>query len=310
MTKLIHTSMKFPAVALGLAFCLTICLGTASGQTQSAPDTTAPRGGAPAGTPYVPPPPSKYHLGLALAPNASFGMSRDYAHWNEGLVGQFGFRFIFDIMFTETYAISTGIHVFNTGGRIMRYQATDGGMQSELEVIEQIELVQRLQYVELPVTFKMRTREIGYTTFLGEFGLGLGVNTRAEADERRVISHTRDAVIGGDWGLTGATFGEESQRVIMDQREESGEYANWVKSFRPAMIIGLGLERRFTGSTALHLGLTYNMGLNSIYNNDAFHPDPVRSTDDELPRFFDGETDPVKMHGKSSSLSLSVGLMF
>jgi hypothetical protein len=308
MTKLIHTSMKVPAVALGLAFCLTTFWGAASGQTQSTPDSA--RSGAPAGTPYVPPAPSKFHLGLALAPNASFGMSRDYAHWNEGLVGQFGFRFIFDIMFTETYAIGTGVNVFSTGGRVMRFQTTGGGGQSELDVIEQIELVQRLQYVELPVTFKMRTREIGYTTFLGEFGAGFGINTRAEADERRMVTHTRDAIAGGDWVLTGSELGQEVSRVVLDQRESMGEYADWIRGFRPAMIIGLGLERRFTGSTALHLGLTYNMGLNSIYRTGDFHPEPTRSTDDRLPRFFDGDTEAVDMKGKSSALSLSVGLMF
>lgn len=309
MTKLIHTSMKFPAVALGLAFCLGTFWGTASGQTQPAPDSAATRGGAPAGTPYVPPAPSKFHLGLAVSPNASFGMSRDYAHWNEGLVGQFGFRFIFDIMFTETYAISTGVNVFSTGGRILRYQAMDGGLQSELDAIEQIELEQHLQYVELPVTFKMRTREIGYTTFLGEFGAGFGINTRAEADERRVVTHTRDAVAGGDWVLTGAEFGEATERVMLDNRDENGEYFELVRQFRPAMVIGLGLERRFTGSTALHVGLTYNMGLRSVYNGEDFGG-IVRATDDKQPVFADGEPLTAQLRGKSSALSLSVGLMF
>ena len=30
------------------------------------------------------------------------------------------------------------------------------------------------QYVELPLTFKLRTKEIGYTTYLRRFGGGLG----------------------------------------------------------------------------------------------------------------------------------------
>lgn len=310
MTKPMHTPLKIPVAALGLLLCLMATLSEqATGQTSAPPDSAANRR-TPSGTPYVPPAASKYHLGLSLSPNASFGMSRDYAHWNEGLVGQFGFRFIFDIMFTETYAISTGIHVFNTGGRLQRMQASSGGTQSELEVIEQVELVQRLQYVELPIAFKMRTREIGYTTFVGEFGLGLGINTRAEADERRWVTHTRDAVAGGDWLLTGAEAGDEVARVILDSREESGEYAGWIKAFRPAMVIGLGLERRFTGSTALQLGLTYNMGLNTIYNNNEGFGDIVRTTDDRLPQFADNAPLETTIKGKSAFLALSVGLMF
>ena len=47
-----------------------------------------------------------------------------------------------------------------------------------------------LQYVELPLTFKMRTKEMGYTTVYGRFGLGLGMNVKAEADEARYRSYS------------------------------------------------------------------------------------------------------------------------
>ena len=32
--------------------------------------------------------------------------------------------------------------------------------------------------MELPLTFKLRTKEIGYTTYFGKFGGGVGLNTR------------------------------------------------------------------------------------------------------------------------------------
>lgn len=293
-------------MGLMLLLCCTATVPMAFGQTQPPVDSTQTV--RPRGTLYAPPAPSKFHLGLALSPNLSFGMSRDYAHWNSGLVGQFGFEFVFDMMFTDSYAVSTGVHVFNTGGRIQRFQTTDGGTQGELDVVEQIELRQQLQYVELPVTFKMRTRELGYTTFVGEFGAGFGINVRAEADEKRWITHTRDAVGEEDWVLTGAAPPEESRRVILDDREP-GEYAELIKSFRPSMIIGLGIERRFTGTTALLVGLTYNMGLNNIYQANELGS-IIRSTDDRLPQFSDGEPLLTEFNGKSAALSVSVGVMF
>lgn len=294
MKKLIHSLSEKRAFEKGAAALLLIflCLaGAASGQTQS-------------GTPYVPSSPSKFHLGLGLAPNASFGMSRDYAHYNDGLLGQFGYRFIFDIMFTDTYAISTGVNVYNTGGNVIRYALSDA--QSELDVVEAIEWEQRLQYVELPVTFKMRTREIGYTTFTGQFGAGFGLNVRAEADERRWATWTRDAIDPeASWTLTGNEPGEEWTRVILDDRNAE---ADLIKLFRPSMIIGLGMERRFTGSTALLVGLDYSMGLGSVYTDRV--PEILRTTDDRSVQFANDEPINVNMNGKSAALTLTIGVMF
>ena len=38
-------------------------------------------------------------------------------------------------------------------------------------------------WVEVPISFKFRTRQIGHITYWGQFGLGLGLNLRSTAHD-------------------------------------------------------------------------------------------------------------------------------
>jgi len=82
--------------------------------------------------------------------------------------------------------------------------------------------------------------------------------------------------------------------------------------FRPSLIIALGGERRFTGTTALAFGIRYNMALRNQYQ--AF---PVYSSlsPEQLVLEYDEETGldvPVvgEMRGKTGQIELCVGVMF
>ena len=52
-----------------------------------------------------------FRMGLALDPNVSWMNSRDFEHTTTGGRAHFGYQFIADIMFAETYAIGTGLNV-------------------------------------------------------------------------------------------------------------------------------------------------------------------------------------------------------
>jgi hypothetical protein len=82
--------------------------------------------------------------------------------------------------------------------------------------------------------------------------------------------------------------------------------------FRPSVIIGLGLERRFSGTTALAVGLRYNMALRNQYQ--AFPVYQTRTGDEVIFEFDEalGIEQPVQgdMKGKTGQIELCVGLMF
>jgi hypothetical protein len=243
-----------------------------------------------------------YHLGLQLAPNISMAEPRELSHEAIQSEAHFGYGFVFDAMFTDKYAIGTGVNVFYNGGitQHLAFQEDENGL-----FIEAVQLVQQQQYVEIPLTFKMRTNEIGYTTYFGQFGAGFGLNVRSEGSQKTTSFATLDSL----GSVMEVVF---SQPALDAAESEQVSMADRTRLFRPSMIIGLGAERRLTGSTALVFALRYNVGLRSQYEDfDVLQSQAAESlvyefdstTGEELPV-------PIQMQGKTGQIELCFGLMF
>ena len=171
-----------------------------------------------------------YHLGLQLAPNISMAEPRELSHEAIQSEARFGYGFVFDAMFTDKYAIGTGVNVFYNGGitQHLAFQEDENGL-----FIEAVQLVQQQQYVEIPLTFKMRTNEIGYTTYFGQFGAGFGLNVRSEGSQKTTSFATLDSL----GSVMEVVF---SQPALEAAESEQVSMADRTRLFRPSMIIGLG----------------------------------------------------------------------
>ena len=229
-----------------------------------------------------------YRMGLTIEPNRSWMVATDLEHRDVEGQFNFGYSFIADIMFSETYAIGTGLNVFRTGGTIELWQ------QYAEDTVSQATRVLNNQYVEVPFTFKMRTKEIGYSTFFGKFGAGLGMNTKRAVKEDR------------DYFLTDLLpDGNVDEIDILDVPVDSDQ----TKLLRASMIIGVGFERKLAGSTALMVGLTYNSSLFSTHKAQ----DILRVNDDNgYPQGLLEEQQLVTetMKGNDSFFALSLGIVF
>ena len=227
-------------------------------------------------------------MGLALDPNVAWMNSRDFEHTTDGGRAHFGYQFMADILFAETYAIGTGVHVFRTGSTVEYWEPTTDS------TLSRVTRNFNNQYVELPLTFKLRTKEIGYTTYYGKFGGGIGLNTRREAEEVRYVVHERD---NEGWSSV-------EDAVVPAPDNISGDFASL---FRASMIVGLGFERRIAGSTALMVGLTYNNSLFSTHKDQMV----VKMDDSGFPRGYDEDNILTEsMSGHDSFLALTVGVVF
>ena len=243
-----------------------------------------------------------YHLGLQLAPNISMAEPRELSHEAIQSEAHFGYGFVFDAMFTDKYAIGTGVNVFYNGGitQHLAFQEDENGL-----FIEAVQLVQQQQYVEIPLTFKMRTNEIGYTTYFGQFGAGFGLNVRSEGSQKTTSFATLDSL----GSVMEVVF---SQPALEAAESEQVSMADRTRLFRPSMIIGLGAERRLTGSTALVFALRYNVGLRSQYEDFGVLQSQAAES---LVYEFDSVTGeelpvPIQMQGKTGQIELCFGLMF
>ena len=228
-----------------------------------------------------------FRMGLALDPNVAWMNTRDFEHSTDGVRAHFGYQFMADILFAETYAIGTGLHVFRTGSAVEYWEPTTDS------TLSRVARNFNNQYVELPLTFKLRTKEIGYTTYFGKFGGGIGLNTRREANETRYVGFER---LNDVWTPV-------EDPVIPAEDQISGDYASL---FRASMIVGLGFERRLAGTTALMVGLTYNNSLFSTHKDQAV----VKVDASGVPRFAEDGPLTTEMLGHDSFMALTLGVVF
>jgi hypothetical protein len=228
-------------------------------------------------------------MGLAVTPNVAWMVSTDYDHLPSGAKLNFGYEFIADLMFSENYALGLGVHIFNTGSDLTYQVESPGG-------IDDVDRTYNLQYVELPFTFKMRTKEIGYMKIFSKFGLGLGMNVTALASQDRHLS----------WDFNDNEDNWVSVTSNNHDIQDGVDITEDIKFFRAAMIVGGGIEKSLTGSTSLTIGLNYNAAFSNIYNNvtiikfDSGNPEVDGN----------GTLRTADMKGHDRFFELSVGILF
>jgi opacity protein-like surface antigen len=91
-----------------------------------------------------------------------------------------------------------------------------------------------INYVNIPVILKMKTNEIGYLTYFGQFGANIGIKTKARVnDESKLVNGN----------------------VVS---KEKLDISDGVQPVRFGITIGGGAEYNFSGSTSMFFGLQYN----------------------------------------------------
>lgn len=149
-----------------------------------------------------------------------------------GLVGDFNI--------SENYAFSTGLFITNTGGKLTNTYI-DTLFGTEVRANQDI----RLKYIEVPLTLKLKTNQIGYLTYFGKFGFNAGFNYDASAD----YSFDSDKDIPTNKNVQDVDINEQ------------------INLIRMALIVGLGAEYNLSGNTSFIMGVTFNNGFTNIFND-------------------------------------------
>lgn len=102
-------------------------------------------------------------------------------------------------------------------------------------------------FIELPLTFKLMTNEIGHTRNDGQLGIGASYNIRAKADFDSPVD-------------TSGVY------VVRFDKLEDEDFQNSIQPFRAlTRIVGVGLDRIFPGISPSSR-VTYNNGFTNVKN--------------------------------------------
>ncbi len=225
-------------------------------------------------------PPFKF--GLKASPNV--GWIKPDTKGILGNGGKLGFNYGLMAEFTlgnsYNYAFATGIDISTYGGKIQYPDVVAPIDTTLVNTTNSSEFTYR--YVDIPLTIKMKTNEIGYNTYFAQFGFSTGFRVRGRQNTSYLLP-------------TG-NLNEENIDVLKD-----------IAPFRIGLVIGGGVEYNFHGKTALVAGLTFNNGFTNIFNKNYYELNPtgeVNITSNNK------VIDTITQKASSNFISLDIGILF
>lgn len=234
----------------------------------------------------------KFQLGLQVSPNLGWINPTSDNIENDGLRFGFNYGIVGDFNLTDNYSLSTGVLLVNTGIKTIRADQQEVSNTNGANTIAygQTTADIRLKYIEIPLTLKLKTNEIGYMKYYGQFGFGLGFNYGATADEEFRYTSSN--------GSSGATLSREDVN-----------YQDEIRLLRTSLVVGLGAEYNLSGSTSLVFGVTFNNGFLNIFSEDAYKEDVNGNALDPSNPNYTGKRD-QDLTAINNYLLFNVGVLF
>jgi len=234
-----HKTMK---KALILCVTLSITLFT------NAQETT------PAYTPAVVQEVKPVRLGFAIAPALTW-LTNDVKQLDtkgQRLGFSYGVTIDFTIAKSNNYSLATGFLIGHTGGKLNYAEGASLEPSITPEKSGITEYNAKLQYINVPLTLKLKTNEIGYMSYFGQFGLLGGVKIGAKKDGQTGFENTK------------SNIEYDNERFNDDSR-----------LFNAGLLIGIGAEYNISGNTNLVFGIQYFRGFTNVldFNLDRVNTD-------------------------------------
>jgi hypothetical protein len=176
----------------------------------------------------------KFHFGLKAAPALAWFKSDTKEVNSDGSRLGFIYGLITEFNFGKNYAFATGLEVAYRGGKFKK-SITDTSKTTNYSIID------KLEYLEIPLTLKFKTNEIGAITYYLQAGVQPGFNIRAREDYTITVQPKSGS----------STSSDSTDIDIMKD----------INSFNMSMIVSGGLEYNLSGNTSFMGGITFSNGL-------------------------------------------------
>ncbi len=151
------------------------------------------------------------------------------------------------------------------------------------------ERIYRVTYVTIPLTLKMKTKEIGSLIYFGQIGVNNSFRWKATADDKLTV-------INDATNTLGATDGKSKIDITKD-----------ISVYTASLNFGLGGEMNLSGSTSLTFGLNYLLGFMNVVKSTSVNLEK-RVNDPINPTVFTEVAMPQSV--KSNAVVLTVGVLF
>ena len=164
---------------------------------------------------------------------------------NDGTTVAFGYGIMGDYYFKSNYGISAEIMLSNIKSKfkVTEPLAFNSAMS---DTVNDLRYEYNIQYLDIPLTMKIRTKEIGDMTYFGQFGVSMGFALNAKTS---IVSTGLPKSISDQEPTEYRVNGAEGDAFTVNNFDDK------VFLFRLPLIIGGGIEYKMAGSTSLQGGV-------------------------------------------------------
>lgn len=247
-----------------------------------------------------------FRFGLKLTPSFNwFKIDDEKTFAKGGASMKFGYGLITEFKLTDVAWFSTGLQVDYDGGKFKQndsiyyyYNENDGFLENDFDFVSDTSIYNKYalyklnerkynsMYLTIPLQLRLKTKEIGYLTYFGHFGLLTSIHIKTRVND--------DATT---WSATGV-----QQEITLEKLDNSKD----MNFLRASLSLGGGCEFNLSGSTSMLFGLSFNQGfLNSVKKESKFLMDGEKTNAST-------GTKPVAQEQKflSQSFMITVGILF
>ena len=177
---------------------------------------------------------------------------------NDGTTVAFGYGIMGDYYFKSNYGISAEIMLSNIKSKfkVTEPLAFNSAMS---DTVNDLRYEYNIQYLDIPLTMKIRTKEIGDMTYFGQFGVSMGFALNAKTS---IVSTGLPKFISDQ---------EPTEYRVNDAEGDAFTVNNFddkVFLFRLPLIIGGGVEYKMAGSTSLQIGVRIANAFTDMFVKD------------------------------------------
>lgn len=193
--------------------------------------------------------------------------SNDYR--SDGSSGSYSYGLVVDNNFTKNYTFSTGIRFSSYGGNLSFNDSLKVNSVMETGVMKR---KYRINYLEIPLSLKLKTNQMGYLTPFVHLGLSNGFRLSSYADDEFSVS-------------------KSSTKVLT----ENSDINDGTAFYRLSLDFGVGAEYAISQSLSAFAILSFQNGLTNSLNGTSFASENYTETNNSA---------------MLKKFALTVGLMF
>ncbi|MBA3706757.1 MAG: PorT family protein [Bacteroidetes bacterium] len=255
-----------------------------------------------------------FRFGLKVTPSVNWYKPEGKIMSGNGAGVKFGGGLILEFRLAKVISIQTGAQIdldggkikYNNGGpnnpgsntisyyynnaddKIAKYGSVDPTASNGYTHYQLNERIFKTTYITIPLSLKMKTKEIGVLTYYGQIGVNNSIRWKASADDK--VTVINDAT-----NTLGATESKSKVDITKD-----------VNVYTGSLNFGLGTELNISGSTSFTFGLNYNLGFTNVVKSESGYIQK-RTNDPVSPSY---SLHPMPQEIKTNAVILTVGILF